>query len=182
MGSDRFSIMTQQVLTLAQESSMETNISQSPEVWRLLKAIGRAALIVGTLDIIAATIQTLISGQDPIEMLQFIASGMFGTSAFRGGSGYAIWGLFFHYCIVVIWTTILFVIYPKFDFLSWHKVLTGIGYGLFVKIGMSGVVLPLSNTPGLRFTIQGEIISTAILIMAIGLPLSFLVNKFYQAR
>ena len=159
---------------------METNISRLHQSGRLLKAIAGAALIVGTLDIMAAAVQTLINGRDPIQMLKFIASGIFGTSAFMGGPAYAIYGLVFHYCIAAIWTTLFFLIYPKFGFLSRHKVLTGVGYGLLVSIAMSRVVLPLSNAPTLPFTVKGAIISTAILIVAIGLPLSFLAGKFYD--
>jgi len=143
-----------------------------------MKNIGRATLIVGTLDILAACVQTLINGRDPIQMLKFIASGIFGTSAFTGGPVYAIYGLFFHYCIAAIWTTLFFLIYPKVGFLSRHKILTGVSYGILVSIVMSGAVLPLSNAPGLAFTIKGAAISSAILIVAIGLPLTFLAGKF----
>lgn len=161
---------------------METGTLNRTQNSSLLKAILLAGLIVGTFDIIAATIQILIAGREPVNMLKFIASGIFGRQALQGGAAYAVYGLFFHYCIATIWTTIFFLIYPKIPFLSRHKVLAGIAYGIVVRLGMGEIVLPLSNTPPLPFTVKGTTISTLILIGAIGLPLSFLAHRHYTRK
>ncbi len=148
----------------------------------LPRAILTAGLLAGTLDITAASVQTLINGRSPVAMLKFVASGVFGAASLTGGTAFAFYGLFFHYCIAMAWTVVFFLIYPKFTFLSRNRVVTGIGYGLFVWLAMSQVVLPLSNTPAFPFRISGAIIAALILMVAIGLPLSFMAHKFYSSR
>src|SRR4051812_4660882 len=79
----------------------------------LTKMILLSGLLVGTLDILAAIVQTLLNGRNPLGMLKFIASGYFGTPALTGGFVYAICGLLFHYVIAMGWTVLFFWIYPK---------------------------------------------------------------------
>ena len=62
-------------------------------------------------------------------------------------------------------------------FLQKNVVLTGVLYGLFVWFVMNRIVLPLSNTPPLPFTVRGALISSAILIVAIGMPLSIIAKR-----
>lgn len=147
----------------------------------LFKAILFAGLLVGTLDILVAITQTLIYGRNPLNMLKFIASGVFGKPALTGELPYAFYGLFFHYCIAMGWTILFFLIYPKIELLSRNKIISGICYGFFVWLGMTQLVLPLSNTPPFPFKLSGAIISVSILVVAIGLPLSFLASKFYAS-
>lgn len=139
-----------------------------------------AWLIAGTLDLSAAAIQTLIAGRDPLMMLKFIASGVFGTDAFAGGNGFAMAGALFHYVIALIWTVLFFLLYPRWKFLQKNIWLSGVVYGLLVWLVMNRIVLPLSNTPPIPFTIKGALISSAILILAIGIPLSLMARKYYN--
>lgn len=148
----------------------------------LLKTILFSGLLVGTFDITAATIQVLLYGRDPINMYKFIASGVFGQASLTGGSSYAVLGFVFHYCIAYTWTTFFFLMYPKLKFLSKNKIITGIGYGLFVWLIMNRIVLPLSNTPSFPFRLTSALIGASILIIAIGLPLSFIAKRFYGSR
>jgi hypothetical protein len=158
---------------------METGTIGRTHNASLVKVILFAGLIVGTLDIIAASVQVMIAGREPVQMLKFIASGIFGRQALSGEVEYAIYGLFFHYGIATIWAALFFLIYPRFPILSKHRIMAGIVYAILVKFCMSEIVLPLSNTPPLPFTIKGSIIATLILIAAIGLPLSFLAYRHY---
>ncbi|MBA4055260.1 MAG: hypothetical protein C0490_11150 [Marivirga sp.] len=160
----------------------QTTTTKSETNSRLPRTIVFAGLLVGTLDILAASIQTLIYGRSPLNMLKFVASGVFGSEALTGGPAFSFYGLFFHYCIAMGWTVLFFLVYPKLDFLSRNRILTGLGYGLFVWICMSQIVLPLSNTPSLPFKLSGAIIAVLILMAAIGLPLSFIANKYYSTR
>jgi hypothetical protein len=147
----------------------------------LFKAILSAGLVVGTLDISAAIIQTLINKRDVIRLFQFIASGVFGTArSFSGGLIFALYGLIFHYFIALSWTVLFFMVYPKLKFLSRNKIMTGVGYGFFIWLIMNRVVLPLSNTPPFPFDFMKAILAAAILVVAIGLPLSFLASSYYS--
>ena len=136
-----------------------------------------AWLMVGTLDIMAAVIQTLINGRNPVMMLKFIASGIFGPAALAGGNGYAVLGLLFHYMIAGIWTWLFFQLYPRLRFLQENVWVTTIVYGLFVWFVMNRIVLPLSNTPPIPFTVKGALISATILIFAIGMPLALMARR-----
>ncbi|MEJ1240855.1 hypothetical protein WBG78_22105 [Chryseolinea sp. T2] len=141
-----------------------------------------AWLIVGTLDITAAVIQTLINGRNPLMMLKFIASGVFGSDALAGGNGYAVLGLLFHYMIAGIWTWLFFQLYPRLRFLQENVWVTTIVYGLFVWFVMNRIVLPLSNTPSIPFTVKGALISATILIFAIGMPLAMMARRHAWSR
>jgi hypothetical protein len=72
--------------------------------------------------------------------------------------------------------------YPKLKFLSGNKVMVGIGYGLFVWLIMNRVVLPLSNIPPMPFVLTKAILAASILVVAIGLPLSFFANSYYSKQ
>lgn len=143
------------------------------------KTIFGAALLVGGLDIAAALIQFYIkTGKDPLIVLKYIASAVFGSDAYKNES-MAIWGLLFHFLIAFLWTILFFLIYPKLRLLSWNRVVTGILYGIFVWIMMNRVVVPLSKAAIGEFDIKQAIIAVIILICAIGLPLSFIAHRYY---
>lgn len=139
-----------------------------------------AWLIAGTLDMSAAVIQTLINGGDPLRMMQFIASGVFGTSAFSSVMPYAVLGFLFHYVIAFGWTLLFFYIYPKFYFLSVNVLLTAVLYGVFVWAMMNLVVLPLANTPPIKFVAVRAVVAALILVVAIGMPLAFIAARYYR--
>jgi hypothetical protein len=143
------------------------------------KTVLWAGLLVGTLDITAALTHFLINGgTDPTKVFIYIASGVFGTTAFETGGPMAIWGLIFHYMIAYIWTMIFFLIYPRIGFMSRANwILVGVLYGIFVWIMMNRVVVPLSGTPKNPFRLNNAIINCLILIAMIGLPLSYIARK-----
>jgi hypothetical protein len=137
-------------------------------------------LCVGVLDGLAAVLQAVLNDRDPVKSFQFIASGIFGTSAFSGGNTMLAWGILFHFCIAFIWTLIFFVLYPRLKLYSLNWLVAGILYGIVVWVGMNFIVLPLSHTPALPFIAASAIRSVLILITAVGLPLSFLAKRHYD--
>lgn len=69
------------------------------------RAIVSAWLVAGTLDITAAILNFIFTyGAKLTVLFQFIASGVFGRSAFTGGMPMAILGIVFHYVVTLIWT------------------------------------------------------------------------------
>lgn len=156
-------------------------MSQAPGKISLpIIALLKAWLIVGTLDITAAIIQTLIAGGNITRLMQYIASGVFGPASFEGGTAFAVMGLAFHYVVAFGWTTLFFLIYPRLAFAPANRLLTGIGYGIFVWFMMNRVVLPLSNVKMGPFDLQRASIAALVLIVAIGIPLSYLASKHYS--
>jgi hypothetical protein len=148
----------------------------------LVATILIAGLVVGTLDILCACTQTLINGRNPVGMLKFIASGIFGPEVLTGPDIYAAYGLFFHFCIAMLWTIIFFFLYPRIPLMRKNNIMTGIVYGIFVQIMMSQVVLQLANTPPLPFRLKGQLIAAGILIAAIGIPLAFFADRYFNKK
>lgn len=148
------------------------------------KTILKAWLIVGTLDILSATANYMIQGgKNPISILVYISSGIYGQEAFEiGPPSMAILGLALHYFIAFSWTLLFFIIYPRLPFLSKNRLLTGIGYGIFIWTMMNQVIVKLSNTPKGPFKISGAIINAAILCVAIGIPLSYIAYRHFYGR
>lgn len=145
------------------------------------KTIVLAGLLVGSLDITAALVQFYIkTGKDPLIVLKYIASAVFGKSAYSSGNVMAVWGLLLHFLIAFIWTILFFLIYPKLRLLSWNRVVTGILYGIFIWIMMTQLVVPMSKVSVGPFDIKQAIIAVLILIGAIGLPLSFMAHRYYS--
>jgi hypothetical protein len=143
------------------------------------KTILLAWLLVATLDGASASIQTALYGRDPIGVYNYIASAVFGPVALTGGLSYAFLGLLFHYFIAFCWTRLFFFIYPRLRLMSINRVATGISYGLFIWVIMNRIVVPLSNTPKFPFRFQSALIGASILIVMIGLPLSFIAHRYY---
>ena len=138
-----------------------------------------AGIIVGTLDITAAMLQFFIkTGKDPLIVLKFVASGVFGTAALKGGADMIAWGFLFHYVIAMSFTVFFFWLCSKFPSILNHRLITGIGYGIFAWSFMRFVVLPLSLTNKQPFDLTAAIIAAGIIVVCIGIPLAFMAASF----
>lgn len=145
--------------------------------WKTIVIIG---LIAGTLDAVAAII---VYQAKPAGMFRFIASGAFGAGrAFSENAMMVFWGVLFHYMIAISWTILFFLSYPTFRFLRGNKYLIGVLYGIFVWIMMNQFILPLSAIPQQPFDFTKALIGAAILIVAIGLPIVILTNRYYWKK
>lgn len=149
------------------------------KIKKLSEIILLAGFLVGTLDILAAIIQTYLYGGKAVKIFRYIASGVFGEDSFTGGLSYAFYGAAFHYLIAFVWTILFFLLYPRINLLKQNRLLTGVGYGVFIWIIMNLVVLPLSNVPRSSFDLISAATGMLVLIAAVGLPLSYLVSRFF---
>ena len=162
---------------------MENERTVIPGKQAIAKAIVVAGLVAGTLDGLGAILTFLLrGGKDPVKIFNFIASGVFGESGLKGGTTMALAGLIFHLCIATIWAAFYFIIYPKVTVLAKSWVASGLSYGIVVWLGMNLVVVPLSSTPPLPMGVQGVIVGSVVLMICVGLPISFLARKFYAGR
>lgn len=147
------------------------------------KAILTAGFIVGTLDILAATIQTLAAGGTVMRLLQYVARGALDKeTAYAGGWTTAACGLLFHYVNAFAFTVFFFAIYPRIPLLAKNRVLTGIGYGIFVWAVMNLIVVPASRIGPSPLVPSKAALACGILIVCIGLPLSFLAHRHFAKR
>ncbi len=146
-----------------------------------VKTILAAWLIAGTLDISSAIINFLITSKSSLlGLFQYIASGVFGSSAFNGGLSMALAGLVFHYFIALSWTVIYFFLYPHLKFLKFNKIISGFGYGIFIWIIMNKVVLKLSKVPRINFSLLHDVLGVLYLMFCIGLPVSIIISNYYS--
>jgi hypothetical protein len=85
-----------------QKWSMEMTISKSKPI-TLGAAIFYGGLIAGILDAADGFVAYyLAAGFNPIQVLQFIASGLYGAAAFQKGIPGALVGLLAHFCIAFV--------------------------------------------------------------------------------
>jgi len=151
-----------------------------PPAGSLLGTILTAWLIAGTLDIgIAVTYYPLTGSGNPFTILQGIASGLLGPSAFLGGVATAALGLACHYAIALIWTVVFFAAYPRIGVLSYSRTLTAVLYGVLVSAVMNFVVLPMSHVAHRPFAPGAFTVATVILIVAIGFPLAIVGGRYF---
>ena len=144
----------------------------------------QAGLIAGTLDILSAFIYYFIkSGKTNFLIIfKFIASAIFGKEATDGGRRMIVTGLVMHYAIAFAFTFFFFWLYPKVNVMSKNRLVTAIAYGLFVWALMNLVVVPLSRIAHRPFDYVNAMINMGILIICIGLPLSFMANAFFKKQ
>jgi hypothetical protein len=143
----------------------------------------KAGAIAGTLDILSAcTYYYIKSGKNPVNILPYVASGIFGKSAFSGGTEMIVAGLLFHYLIAFSWTLIFFFIYPYISSFFKTPIITGLIYGIVIWLIMNLLIVPFSGTPKSSFKIVNAIINMVILMYAIGLPISLIVSNYYKRK
>ena len=136
-----------------------------------------SGLLVGTLDILTAII---VSGAGAVRVLQYVSSGVFGREyAFAGGYATAAWGLAFHFVIAFAWTLIFFFLFPKIHVRLKNIFITGIVIGLMIWVAMNLIVVPASNVPRGPYTWKGFFVNASILIVMIGIPLSWIYSRYY---
>ena len=151
----------------------------------LLKVILLSGLLVGTLDMTAACINAYLSfGLGPDRVFKYIASGIMGKTAFSGGIGVAALGVIMHYLVAYSWTALFFIAYPKTNLIRQNKYLTGTFYGMLIWTVMNLLVVPLTKVPKPKngFNVTQAYINAGILIVAIGIPLSFIAYKYYFSK
>src|SRR5258708_16937004 len=111
---------------------------------RALRAILLGGLIAGTLDISYACIFSYIRrGTSPVRVLQSVASGALGQSAFKGGAKTAALGLVFHFLIATIAAAVYYLASRPLSLLVNQAIICGPLYGVCIYLVMNFVVLPL---------------------------------------
>jgi hypothetical protein len=103
-------------------------------------------LVCGTLDISDTLIFTWLRSRVPAEhVLQFIASGVIGPTAFQQGWNSAMLGLAIHYVIALCWVTFFVLVVRRVPSLMRWGVTFGVLYGLVMYAVMNFVVVSLTR-------------------------------------
>jgi hypothetical protein len=171
---------TDQVMPPHTQLSPNTSGASPQSFW---KAVLLVTAIAGTLDIVAAHLQTWAgSGKFPTTMLKAIAGGALGRRAMQGGAGTMALGLFFHFFISFAFTLLFFLLYPRVTLLRKNRYAVGTAYALFTWAVMTYVVLPLSALPwrAPNFANKHLYIGWVIFTLIFGLPIVFGASRFYR--
>src|SRR5437667_5869941 len=137
-------------------------------------------LFAGTLDITDNLIFNQLRGITPKMVFHYIASGLIGAQAFRGGLASVALGVAIHYTIALTWTGVFYGASRKFAILSRRPVVSGLIYGCVIYLFMNFIALPLSGVPHPRsaVTIASRINGVLALLLFIGLPISLLIRQY----
>ena len=147
-----------------------------------LKKLLLAGLLVGTLDITAACVDSWLSHHiAPARVLNGIAGGVIGKENANGETADIVLGLLVHYFIAYSFTFLFWFVYPPLKKLLRYNLLIGFLYGIFIWAAMRFLVLPnLSKLNLPPFDIRKAIKPALILAGAIGIPLSLLAGWLYR--
>ena len=138
-----------------------------------LRAILAGGLIAGTIDLLQACI--LFGWDIPLA----IAAGLLGKSAFDGGAGIYVLGVFLHFFIAMSVATIYYAASRRLKFLMEHWIVCGLFYGAAVDQVMTLIVLPLSALHAAGpYKLHDLILGIIVHSIVIGLPISFSVRRF----
>jgi uncharacterized membrane protein YagU involved in acid resistance len=136
------------------------------------RAILWGGLIAGILDAIDGVIAFGFTGLNPIQVLQYIASGALGSAAFQGGLATAAVGAVLHFVIAFTAAAVYVFATSKLKALNEKPVPFGLLYGVAVYFFMNYLVLPLSNVAPTTFSIGlflNGVIGHAVFV---GLPIA----------
>jgi hypothetical protein len=137
------------------------------------------------LDLTAAlTWGALKGGVKPILIMQSIASGWEGLSAFQGGWRTAALGVALHFLIALTAAAVFYVVSRKLTFLIRHAVVSGLLYGIAVYFFMTYVVVANSTFPfkGGTFNLTNFIASNLTHMFCVGLPIALATRRYSLVR
>src|SRR6266581_8374721 len=98
----------------------------STSVLTLSKAILWGGLVSGVLDAADGVVAFGAKGLNPIQVLQYIASGLLGPSSFNGGLGTAALGTVFHFFIAFVAATVFVLAARRLPILNSQPIASGL--------------------------------------------------------
>lgn len=138
-------------------------------------------LVAGVLDAVDAVIAYGILGQNPVQVLQYVASGILGNNAYAGftaaGIANAALGAALHFFIAFVVAAVYYAGALKLPILRSRPVAFGLMYGASVFLFMTFLVLPNSNVTKNPFSLGlflNGIIGHALFV---GLPIALYATR-----
>ena len=160
--------------------STENQTVESAKPATGFKTIFWSGLVAGILDGVASIIVLHAWFKlTPPQVMQWIASGIYSTAAFAGGTFTVIAGVFFHFVVAYVLAIIYFFAFPRIKFLSARPVLSGILFGLGIFLVMNLLVIPASNIQKSPFDPGLAAVSIAWHMLLVGLPIALITKKHY---
>jgi hypothetical protein len=142
-----------------------------------VQAIFWGGLVAGIVDAVDGVIAYGTQGLNPIQVLQYIASGALGQSAFQGGLATAALGAAFHFSIAWVAAAVFVLATRRLEILKTHAVPAGLGYGAAVYFFMNYLVLPLSAVAAGAFHLGLFLNGVIGHALFVGLPISLFARR-----
>jgi uncharacterized membrane protein YagU involved in acid resistance len=142
-------------------------------------SVMRIGLIAGTLDITENLVFNAFRHITPVQIFQYIASGLTGAWAFRAGMESVALGVAIHYTIALFWTAVFYAASRRLGVLIRRPVASGLVYGAMVYVIMNFVVLPLTRVPHARaaVTLASRVSGVLALLFCIGATIAVLTRR-----
>jgi uncharacterized membrane protein YagU involved in acid resistance len=150
---------------------------RSSKSFTLTKAILWATLIAGVLDATDGVVFFGIHGLNPIEVLQYIASGALGASSFKGGLATAALGAVIHFAIAAVVASIYILVSRQLAYLNRQAIAFGLFYGAAVYLFMTYLVLPISAVAPSAFSLAAFLNGLIGHAVFVGLPIALVARK-----
>lgn len=148
---------------------------------RILRASLVAGAIVAVLDIAGAMVLAGRHGVSPTTVLQSVASGALGRSAYQGGIETALLGLAIHTGIALVAATVFMLVASRVAELTRRPWLWGPLHGLAVYAVMYLIVLPL-RWPARFPTFEPEALAGQLFchLFLVGLPIGLVAARMLR--
>jgi len=141
------------------------------------KAILWATLISGALDATDGVVFFGLHGLNPIQVLQYIASGALGASSFKGGLATAALGALIHFLIAAVVASIYILASRQLPVVNRYAVASGLIYGAAVYLFMTYLVLPNSAVAATPFSLAALLNGLIGHAVFVGLPIALAARK-----
>ena len=145
------------------------------------KPLATATLVCGTLDILFATMLTLLRSKEPAAMLRFVAAGPFPAATEWGAAG-SLLGLAVHYTLMAIMVAIFILAARRVPALTDSPLLWGLIYGLVTYGVMNLIVVPLrfpAAWPPKALSIGTQLFAHIVLV---GIPTALIARRYLRPR
>lgn len=166
----------------AQTVDYASLIGNQTDFGKMAKTIGLATLASGTLDALAAIIVFVFAlGQaNVIQVLQTIASGIYGAEAFQMGLTGAFYGVVLHYIIAFGASVVIYAAYRFFPVFRDYPITSGLAYGGYVWVFMNFFVLPMTNVVQGPFSPGVALTGFIWHMFLVGLPIVLITKKGFE--
>jgi uncharacterized membrane protein YagU involved in acid resistance len=162
------------------ETSAATHTSstdRSSKSFTPTRAILWATLIVGVLDATDGVVFFGLHGLNPIQVLQYIASGVLGAASFKGGLATAGLGVLIHFLIAAVVAAIYIFVSRQFSFVNRYAIAFGLLYGATLYLFMTYLVLPGSAVAPSTFSVAAFLNGIIGHALFVGLPIALAARK-----
>jgi hypothetical protein len=141
------------------------------------QAILWGGLVAGVLDATDGVVAFGLQGLNPIQVLQYIASGLLGKAAFSGGLAAAGLGTVLHFLIAFTVAAVYVFASRKAVTLQTHAIAWGLTFGVLVYLVMNYLVLPHSAVAASPFSLALFLNGVIGHALFVGLPIALYARR-----